>query len=177
MSIILICCAIYLKQWWLKPPKIKLPHIPLYDVIYPQVWGPHWDISNTPETIYIYIYGSPIGFHWNWCFCRLLNHSVEFSRDPPLQSRAVEVALTWHTAAVPGWEKLALVALLALQAAITESARDVSGPKKKVCVLFLLDSTLHWTSRAAMVATKSVTECGLTKILSQRQGLVQMGTS
>ena len=41
------------KQWWLKPPKIKLPHIPLYDVIPPQVWWPYWDISSTPEIVCI----------------------------------------------------------------------------------------------------------------------------
>lgn len=92
----------------------------------------------------LYIDGIPIGFHWNICFYSLLSHPVKFSRHPPLQSGAAEVALTWRAAAAPGREMPAFPTLLSLQAGITESTRDVSGHKKNVCVLFLLDSTLCW---------------------------------
>lgn len=59
---------------------------------------------------------------------------------------------------------LALLALLALQVGITESDRDVSAPKKNVCVLFLLDSML-----SAMIVKKMVTEWDLQKCSTRRR--------
>lgn len=40
MSASSFICAIHLKQHWLELPKINLPYIPQYDVIYHQARGP-----------------------------------------------------------------------------------------------------------------------------------------
>lgn len=80
-------------------------------------------------------------------------------------------------AAVPGTELLTILALLALQAGITESDRDVSAPKKNVCVLFLLDSMLHWRFQGSDDREKNGHRMGFTRMLNQRQGLLQMGAN